>query len=269
MFTFDPKASYTMPAHFGPRKLEPLATGWYRDVTMMVVSFVTDREKLAAYLPEPFEVGEVPIVTITYACNKQIDWLAGHGYNLVSVNASAIYNGEKETLAGDYNLVMWENLADPILTGRELQGIPKIFANIEEHQQSNDSWKTSASHFGNKFFEMSLSDLRPPTAEEIESAAKMREGKDNPMGMRYFPGVSGYGQAVKEPTIFPSQTNITEALVGTGEVKWLPQTWEKNPTQYTIINAIADLPVLTYLPAVMAKGSVNLILPENPPRALR
>ena len=51
MFKPDPNASYMMPAHFGPSTLDQRASGWYRDVTMMVVSFVTDREKLAAYLP--------------------------------------------------------------------------------------------------------------------------------------------------------------------------------------------------------------------------
>ena len=84
----------------------------------MVVPFLTDLERLAAYLPEPYEVAENPIVTITYARNRQVDWLAGHGYNLIGVSAAAVFKGEKETLEGSYTLVMWENLADPILTGR-------------------------------------------------------------------------------------------------------------------------------------------------------
>lgn len=269
MFTFDPNASYTMPAHFGARKLEPKASGWYRDVTMMVVSYITDREKLAQYLPEPFEVGELPIVTVTFACNKKVDWLAGNGYNLLSVNASAIYNGKTEKMVGNFNLVMWENLTDPILTGRELQGIPKIYADIEEHTQTNNKWQTNASHFGHKFFDMSLSDLREPSETEVEMSKYMREGKDNPMAWRYIPRMSGVGQAISEPTTFPSHTDITEAQVGSGKVVWHPQTWEQNPTQYHIINAIAALPIISYLPAVMAKGAANLILPDNMPRVLK
>jgi hypothetical protein len=45
--------------------------------------------------------------------------------------------------------------------------------------------------------------------------------------------------------------------------------WEQNPTQHHIINALADLPVLEYLPAVVAKGSTNLILPERLPRLIK
>jgi acetoacetate decarboxylase len=64
MFKFKPYESYMMPAHFGPLPQGKKPSGWYRDVTMMVVPYLTDREKLAAYLPEPFTVGEQPIVTV-------------------------------------------------------------------------------------------------------------------------------------------------------------------------------------------------------------
>ena len=48
---------------------------------------------------------------------------------------------------------MWENLADPILTGRELQGIPKIFASIDDITIGDDRWSASANHFDNKIDE--------------------------------------------------------------------------------------------------------------------
>ena len=268
MFEFDPHSSYMMPAHFGPRPLSPKASGWYRDVTTMVVPFLTDPASLASYLPKPFAVAEQPVVTVTYACNRNIDWLAGHGYNLISVAAAVLFEGEKERLAGNYTLVMWENLADPILTGRELQGIPKIYADIEDHSVIAGEWHTSASHFGHKILDMSVTDLREPTTEEIESYARGNEGKDNPMAWRYLPGVSGIGQSVSEPTTFPSETQLTEAQVGTGRVDWQHLRWEQNPTQFHIVNALADLPVLEWLPALVAKGSTNLILPERLPRVI-
>ena len=62
MFEFEPDGSYMMPAHFGPRPVSPKSSGWYRDVTMMVIPFVTDRDRLAAYLPEPYEVAEDAVV---------------------------------------------------------------------------------------------------------------------------------------------------------------------------------------------------------------
>jgi acetoacetate decarboxylase len=90
VFRFLPYERYLMPGHFGPLHQDENSSGWYRDVTMMIVPYVTDREKLAAFFPEPFTVGEVPTVTVTYACSKDVDWLAGRGYNLIAVTASAV-----------------------------------------------------------------------------------------------------------------------------------------------------------------------------------
>ena len=268
MFKFNPRRSYMMPAHFGPRPFSPKSSGWYRDVTSISVPFLTDRDELSNYLPEPFEVAEEAVVTVTYACNKQVDWLAGHGYNLVAVSAAAVFRGEEETLAGNYTLVMWENLADPILTGRELQGIPKIYADIEDHSVIGGEWRTNASHFGHKIMDIVATDLREPTPEEAVAYAAATQGKDNPMAWRYFPGISGFGHGSSEPTTFPSDTTLTETLVGEGRVDWQHLTWEQNPTQFHIVNALADLPVLAWLPTIVARGSTNLIIPERLPRAI-
>ncbi len=269
MFKLDSGGSYMMPAHFGPRPTSPKSSGWYRDVTLMVVPFLTDREKLAAYIPAPYEVAENAVVTVTYARNKQVDWLAGHGYNLIGVSAAVVFKGEKETLEGSYTLVMWENLADPILTGRELQGIPKIYADIEDHTQNDGRWHTSAHHFGHSILDMSVGSLRDPSDAEIAAYQQATQGKDNPMGWRYFPGISGFGHSVMEPTTFPSETTLTEVQIGQGKLDWQHLTWEQNPTQCHIVNALADLPVLSYLPAMVARGSTNLILLDRLPRAIK
>ncbi len=208
MFKFYPDASYMMPAHFGPRPTSSKSSGWYRDVTSMIIPYLTDKESLSAYFPEKFTVGEHPIITVGYARNRDIDWLAGHGYNLISVSAPAIYEGKREKLFGDYTLVMWENLTDPILTGRELQGIPKIYAYINDHSIKDGNWHTQASHFDNTFLDMTISNLRAPTATELHDNAKARQGKDNPMGVRFFPETNGFGLGINEATTFPSETNI-------------------------------------------------------------
>lgn len=269
MFEFDSRRSYMMPAHFGPRPFSPKSSGWYRDVTMMVVPFRTDRDLLAAYLPAPYEVAEDAVVTVTYARNREVDWLAGHGYNLIGVSAAAVFKGEEETIEGNYTLVMWENLTDPILTGRELQGIPKIYADIEDHTVLAGEWQTSASHFGHKILDMSVSDLREPSAEEIAAYGQATAGKDQPLAWRYLPGVSGFGHSSSDFTTFPSETTLAESQVGEGRIDWNTLSWEQNPTQFHIVNALAGLPVLAWLPALVARGSTNLILMDNLPRAIR
>lgn len=269
MFKLDPQASYTMPAHFGPRPHSPKATLWYRDVTAMVVSFVTDRECLAQYLPAPFSLPEQAVVSITYACNRQVDWLAGHGYNMVAVNAVAQFDGSEDQLLGNYCLVIWENLCDPILTGRELQGIPKVYADIPDHSVIAGDWHASAGHFGHKFLDIDVGELREPTAQEVVADATDRAGRDNPMAWRYLPGVLGLGESVNEATLYPSENVIDEAWVGEGRATWQHLSWEQNPTQHHIVNALADLPVLEWLPATVTRGSTNLLLPERLSRVIR
>jgi len=268
MFTFDPYGRYMMPAHFGQLYAGPGSSGWYRDVTMMVVPYVTDREKLAAHLPAPFTVAEQAIVTVVYCCSKDVDWLAGREYNLFAVTASAVFKGEHEQLEGQYSLVWWENLADAILSGREFTGIPKLFADIPNHSVVDGQWHSGASHFGSKILDMSIRNLRVPTPEELELAQKSTEGKDHPMGWRYLPAVGGFGASISEPTTFPSESVYTGAWVGEGEIDWNHLTWEQNPTQHHIVNALADLPILAYLPAMVTTGSTNLFVPDRMPRVL-
>ena len=267
MFTFDPNGSYVMPAHFGPRPMHPKASGWYHDVTAMSISYLTDRDRLAAHLPAPFEVADEARVTVFYACNRQVDWLAGHGYNMIGVTAAATFDGENDQLSGSYALVMWENLADPILTGRELQGIPKVYADIPDHSVVGGEWRAGAAHFGHKIVDMAASGLRAPTDDEVAAGQTARAAL-TPMAWRYLPGVSGFGETTSQPTAYPSDNVITSVQVGEGSVEWHELTWEQNPTQFHIVNALAELPILEYGPAVITEGSTNLILLDDLPRAI-
>lgn len=269
MFEFDPAGRYLMPAHFGSPKIEGEPSGWYHDVTTMNVSYVTDRDKLAAHLPKPFSVADEAIITITYARSRDIDWLAGRGYNLISVNAAATHNGEVDKLTGSFALVVWENLADPILSGREMTGIPKIYADIPDHVVDDGVWRCEASHFDSKIVDLRIDSLTVPSPEEIAAAQEAQKEADNPMGWRYIPAVGGFGAALSEATTFPSENIISEAYVGEGTVEWNRLTWQQNPTQAHIVNALADLPILEYRPAIVTKGSSNLFLPERWSRALK
>ncbi len=73
---FDPNEEYLMPVFFGPIPRKVIGRK-YNDVTSIIVSYLTDREQLAKYIPAPFEVGELPIITVSYACNKGVEWPAG------------------------------------------------------------------------------------------------------------------------------------------------------------------------------------------------
>jgi hypothetical protein len=47
-----------------------------------------------------------------------IDWLAGRGYTIIDVWLPVMFEGQRDQAVGRFLTVMWENLADPIITGR-------------------------------------------------------------------------------------------------------------------------------------------------------
>ena len=268
MFTFKPNQRYQMPGFFGSNQNQ-FESAKYNKVTTIVVSYLTDGEALAQYIPAPFEVAEMPIVSVVYCCNKEVDWLAGRAYNLIGVNAAVKFKGQEDQLEGNLTLAMWENLTDPILTGRELQGIPKIYADIPDHQVINGEWRVNASHFSNQILQMSVKNLRTPSAEEIVAFQAATEGKNHWMGWKYIPNPSGTGADVSYPTLFPSEDITNEIWVGEGSVAWEHLTWEQNPTQYHIVNALADLPNLGVLYTAVTKGSSDLAPGGKLPRMLK
>lgn len=266
MFEFNPDYHYMMPAHFGPRP-GGRGSAKYNDVVAINISYLTDRDLLASYLPKPFEPTEEAIVTVSYSMNREIEWLAGRSYNIVGVNASVVFNGEEDHLVGGFPLVLWENLTDPILTGRELTGIPKIFADIEDHTIIHGEWRTAAHNYGSKIVDIMIKDLKPVPEKELRQMEKASEG-GNWMGWKYVQG-TGDGPTVSHATLFPTSTLYKEASVGTGEVVWHELTWEQNPTQFHIVNALKALPILEYRSAMVARTESNLALQQRPIRMLK
>lgn len=268
MFEFDPDAQYMMPAHFGvgpPGKGSPR----YLDVTTISIGYLTDRAKLERHLPRGFEIRDAPVLSVYYAMNKQVEWMAGGGYNLLGVDALVRFRGEQDEVEGSYCLVLWENDTDAIIGGRELLGAPKIYADIEDHKVIQGEWSTTASVRGHTLVEMAVRDLQ---AVPEAGLAQMREAANSSywMGWRYVANIGKPGAAISHATCIPSGGAPREVWLGKGELRWHPTSWEKNPTQSHIVNALADLPILEYRWAQVSKGGSTLVdAGKQPLRALR
>jgi len=269
MFKFDPQKRYLMPAHFGVRGGK--GSGSYGDVTGMSVTYLTDRDILSKYMPEPMGVGAEPLVTVSSSMSREIEWLAGGSYNIVGVNASAVFNGEVDHITGSFCLVMWENLTDPIISGREGEGIPKIYADIPDHTAFRGEHHALASYRGHKIVDITVKDLKPVPQDRIDAMNQAAQGADSDnggwMGWKYIPNTGKPGAEVSHATLYPSSGNVKEMSVGTGEVKWHRLTWEQNPTQHHIVNALEELPIIEYRAATVTRSS-STILPK-PVRPLR
>jgi hypothetical protein len=185
-----------------------------------------------------------PVLTITIAYLRNIGWLAGRGYNIVSVEFPIVFDGEEGSLTGKFTPVLWENLADPIVTGREELGFSKLFAQIPEPIVLGNAYRASASWEGFRFFELDASDLAE--AASISDAPTL----DGSFHYRFMPKVGAQGEADAEYMAFipganggPGANGVTKRLAGKGAFRFLPARWEDVPLQYPIINTLAELPL--------------------------
>ncbi len=257
-YEFDPAAMYRMPSHFGPRTGPRRGPNGERfpcrdnpRSTSYSLSFLTDAAKVEALLPPGFSLRGEPVATINVGYMTEIEWLAGRGYNILGVTFPARYQGQEEVVDGNFLSVLWENLTDPIITGREELGYPKIYCELPRPVTLRGRHHISASWLGFRFLDMVVSDL-----ETVEHPAP---GKALPsLHYKYMPRTGEWGAAdVAYATVTPPEApnrRILEQAVGKGSLQFYPARWEDMPTQYNIVNALADLPVLEMRGSSMTKS---------------
>ncbi|CAN5815446.1 acetoacetate decarboxylase family protein [soil metagenome] len=261
-YQFQPGHMYRMPTHFGPtmgprqgpdgRKFECKDNP---KVTTLAVSFLTNQEQLAALLPERFELSGEPVVTVYASYMTEIEWLAGRGYNVLGVAFPATFRGEQATVTGSFLTVLWENLTDPIISGREELGFAKVYCELPEPTVLRGAWHLIASWLGFKFLDLEINQLRQQSAEEIAALAETSMGQ---LHYKYMPrtgewGVPDVAYACLSPTGHSNRV-VKERWVGDGVVRFHPARWEDMPTQYNIVNTFHALEIKAYRGASVTKS---------------
>ena len=257
MRLFDPNARlrHRMPVFYGPstgprQGPDGLPFDWSNAPrTVASVSFLTDAAHLEALLPPGFSLDGDPIVSVEHFNLRELPWLAGRGYEALGMRFPARFDGAVDHVRGPLLTVMWENLTDAILTGREELGYSKLFADLPPPAVGERERTYEASWGGHRFLTLELSNLEdasPPTAPQV----------DGLLHYRYFPAVNDASSTdVATATMTPAGAPVrTERFQrGKGTVSFVRSSWEQLPTQYQIVNALADLPVREWLGATLAE----------------
>ncbi len=141
------KRMYRMPISFGPsagpRNVPsdaPYQAGTLRTASVSVTAR-SDANALTALLPDGCKLDGEPMLTARITHMYDIGWLAGRSYNILMITVPVQFHNQGELLRGNFMPVLWESLADPILTGRDELGHPKLWAEIPDpvvtaHDQS-------------------------------------------------------------------------------------------------------------------------------------
>jgi hypothetical protein len=246
---------YRMPVSFGPapgpRNLpaEQRHRRYEKQTLTLTISARADGDALARMLPPGFAVAQPASIEVSLMVLSDVGWLAGRGYNILIVRIPARWKGQEE-VSGHFVPVLWESMADPILTGREELGWPKIFADIEPSVVDNGAWRARASWEGFSFFEMSAGDW-------VEAAAP--RAPPPMMFHKYLPRTGEWGEAdIDQCTVTGpdgARPQVKSAMMGQGSFAFHRARWHDMPTQYAIVNALAALPLEASGPASLVETS--------------
>ncbi|MEN7536699.1 acetoacetate decarboxylase family protein [Aurantiacibacter flavus] len=240
-----------MPRHFGPapgpRNLpaDQRHRRYEKEVVSYTISARTKAERLGAFLPDGLRLDGEPRIEVCIMSFFKIGWLAGRGYDILMVRIPARWIETETQCAGHFVPVVWENMADPIITGREELGWPKLFADISVSDPSDRSAKVTSSWDGHCFF-----DFRASGFETLAQAPA-----PEPMVFeKYIPatGKPDYSDAHYLTITVPDgpEPQVQSTEIGEGQFAFTQASWEQMPTQYPIVNALYDLPLDDFSPVI-------------------
>ncbi len=235
-----------MPTVFGPTpgpRQAPAGIRYDDGQTPLRVStyarFHTDAIAVQRLLPAGLQALPEALLAIEFSYLSEIDWLAGRGYTMLSVRMPVRYMGADEPIQGWFQPVIWENLTEPILSGREELGWNKIYADLPPIQSRAGQHRCQAAWQGFTFLELTLNELCP---------APLTLGGGAPvLHHKYVPATGAWGESdVDYLTMTPPgnpQMRVLSHATGKASLAWHRPRWEDMPTQSHIVQALADLPL--------------------------
>ncbi|MBO0754488.1 MAG: acetoacetate decarboxylase family protein [Bradyrhizobiaceae bacterium] len=258
-YQFELGRIYRMPTHFGPapgpRQIPANAVAdstQSPQKTLITASFLTEASALERHIPARFQLACEPVVTIEFHYMTHIDWLAGRGYTMIQLWWPVTFNGECDRVTGRFLAVMWENLADPIITGRGEVGQPKLFAEIPDSWFTDGTYHCVASWMGFQFLEVRVSETPFPS-----DPPSRQQALEETLMLKYVPRTGEWGEAeVCQVTCTPIATpdlTVEWRKPAAGTIAFRRAGWSDLPTMYHVVNALADLPVLAERGASIAR----------------
>lgn len=206
--------------------------------------------------------------TIAYASFSQttlgkMEWLGGSGYNHIGLYIHGVEYEKKDgsTVSGSYLPLLFESLTDPIVSGREELGMPKLYTSIDIYGRSK-SYRIRTGWEGALWGEFHLEDLAEVDPSSDKGAIS-GEADAGILAYRYIPksGFQNKGISAEEHVVWdrfdaatttPRPQKIYKA--GKASFKIDPLNWEELPTLHHIISRLAELPVYEVVGGKVVEG---------------
>jgi len=231
---------------------------------IMTVSFLTNAAQLEEMLPEDkgLELRGDPVVSVAAIYQGALGWLAGRSYDIVMVTFPVTFNGKERQVHGAFAPVIWENMTEPILAGRESLGWSKIYADIEPPAVMGNGVHCVAGWYGFRFMDLKIDNLRQLTEEELKARqeAMASQPSEGSIHWKYIPKTGHPGEADADYLTIstnqgapPSEVKSFGVWTGDGSIEFHKAKWEDAPMMANVINAFADLEVKEIISSAVTK----------------
>ncbi|KAK5954676.1 hypothetical protein OHC33_004400 [Knufia fluminis] len=209
--------------------------------------------------------GTVAYCSFSQTTLNKMQWLSGSGYNHLGLYIHGVeyVKQDGEVVSGTYMPILFENLTDPIISGREELGMPKIYSAIDIERDSK-SYHIRTTWNGMTWGRFELNDLEE--VNEMNGTTGKISGDTADEGIlvdRYLPAVGreNKGKADAQYAVFdrfsnaepkPQPQRILKS--GNASVVLNARDWSALPTLHHIIGRLAEIPVYDVVSAQVVEG---------------
>ncbi|KAG7291214.1 hypothetical protein NEMBOFW57_001226 [Staphylotrichum longicolle] len=268
-----PNLYWRMPVSFGPfpgprQTFEGVPrTATHSTFTTASIKFKTSRTLLENLFPSASfrfkSPGTVAYASFSQTTLNKMEWLGGTGYHHLGLYIHGVQYTKKdgEVLDGTFLPILFESLTDPIVSGREELGMPKLFCTIDLWRRET-SYRIQAGWQGATFGSLALEGLR-----EVDPAAdKGTIGGEDDQGIfayKYIPRVGERGKADVEHATFVPHAEESKVVPSTvqrvykadkASLSFDGLDWEALPTLHHVVSRLAEIPVYEVIGAKVVEG---------------
>lgn len=238
----DPRKVYTMPL-LGGMVVDSKGGIPYRERQIIALQYLTTASNIEKLLPDCYLPGDKPVVTASFAYNDGVDFMKGRGYRIGTVSVSARHEGKRGTTEGGFIVVMYEDDTLPIIAGRELLGVPKLYGDISDPRIMPDGKiRCEVSLWGSLLFGIEVEPESKQPEKVVE--AMNQEPRGAPMlGYKYIHAMDGEPDC-SYPVATPSDTTYSEVWSGrNGKIFYGDPEEEDVGFHRSILDAVKSLEV--------------------------
>lgn len=243
------------------------------------IRFRSSRTFLQNLLPPGFAfTSPATNVSASISCTTLdgLTWLGGGGYNHLGLYIHGVNYTKQDgsKVFGTYIPVLFVNMADAIITGRDEVGYPKVFADISITEMTDsEGYRITLSWNGAQFGDFGIKSLRPHEHSvngvngETLKPTKPGPGPPPPpseqghLVFRYVPAVGEFGKTdARYAVLCPYPDSAASGKqekqqTSSASIKFQALDWKRLPTLHNITKTLAKMPIYSIEKAEMLTGT--------------